>query len=81
MKRPREPKCRICGCTQNRGCPAGCDWAEANLCTVCADFARLIEQYIENVWHVSETSIRRLYREVVYADGVPEIPKKAGRKK
>jgi hypothetical protein len=28
-------RCRVCGCTQIDGCPGGCDWIEADLCSVC----------------------------------------------
>lgn len=29
--------CRICGCTEDAGCPGpgGCSWAEPGLCTIC----------------------------------------------
>jgi hypothetical protein len=30
-------KCRVCDCTQERGCDVGCGWAAEGLCTVCAD--------------------------------------------
>jgi hypothetical protein len=29
-------ECRVCGCTNERGCPGGCIWAEPNLCSRCA---------------------------------------------
>ena len=29
--------CRVCGCTEARGCPEGCWWVGPNLCSVCAD--------------------------------------------
>jgi hypothetical protein len=40
--RPRIPSrlgavCRQCGCTDYEACPEGCGWAEADLCTACAD--------------------------------------------
>lgn len=28
--------CRVCGCTQEEGCPEGCSWAEEDLCSECA---------------------------------------------
>lgn len=34
MKRPPRT-CRVCGCTDRRGCPGGCSWVEADLCTRC----------------------------------------------
>ena len=30
-----EPKCRVCGCTQDIGCPEGCYWVEEDLCSEC----------------------------------------------
>jgi len=29
--------CRKCGCTDQHGCPDGCWWVEADLCSQCAD--------------------------------------------
>jgi hypothetical protein len=29
--------CRACGSTQSCACPSGCSWAEADLCSACAD--------------------------------------------
>ena len=31
-----ERKCRVCGCTDDYGCPEGCWWVEPNLCSRCA---------------------------------------------
>lgn len=28
--------CRVCGCTDENGCPEGCYWIEADLCSQCA---------------------------------------------
>lgn len=28
--------CRSCGCTDERACPGGCTWVEADLCSACA---------------------------------------------
>lgn len=30
-----EMTCRVCGCSDNRGCPGGCLWAAPNLCSRC----------------------------------------------
>ena len=30
------PRCRRCGCTDERACAAGCVWAERDLCSRCA---------------------------------------------
>lgn len=29
--------CRSCGCTDDRACPGGCFWVEADLCSACAE--------------------------------------------
>lgn len=29
--------CRGCGCTDERACPGGCAWTEADLCSTCAE--------------------------------------------
>ncbi len=31
--------CRICGCTDDFGCPGGCYWVEDDLCSACVDKA------------------------------------------
>jgi hypothetical protein len=30
-----EPRCRVCGCTNDRACAGGCHWAEPDLCSAC----------------------------------------------
>lgn len=30
-------KCRVCGCTNLRGCPEGCCWIAEDLCSECID--------------------------------------------
>lgn len=80
MRRVREPSCRICGCTQERGCPAGCEWADPSLWSVCDKFAEAIANYIEDAWNVSAASIRRLYHETVYPRPTREAPKKRRKK-
>jgi hypothetical protein len=39
-----ERACRVCGCTDMRGCPEGCWWVEDDLCSVCAEKAKELEQ-------------------------------------
>lgn len=34
------PTCRICGCTDDFGCPGGCYWVEPDLCSECAKEAK-----------------------------------------
>lgn len=61
---PREPHCRICGCTHFRPCPAGCDWDKGeDICTVCAEFREELQQYVEFCNRVTAASLRRLLRE------------------
>lgn len=31
-----EPRCRVCGCTENRACFPPCSWVEPDLCSACA---------------------------------------------
>ncbi len=31
------PACRVCGCTDEDGCPGGCWWVEPDLCSRCAE--------------------------------------------
>jgi hypothetical protein len=28
-------RCRVCGCTRDRGCEGGCSWVEWDLCSAC----------------------------------------------
>ena len=41
------PRCRVCGCTDERGCPGGCCWVEdpeaGDLCSACAERQGLLE--------------------------------------
>jgi hypothetical protein len=57
-------RCRFCGCTQEDGCPAGCGWAAENLCTVCADFLRELDGYIEVCRRVTKGSLCRMFDQV-----------------
>lgn len=34
------PRCRKCGCTNEHGCPGGCYWVLADLCSTCAPARR-----------------------------------------
>jgi hypothetical protein len=61
----KEPKCRICGCTQDRACPAGCGWdykdpEGADICTVCSAFKLELGNYLEACDGVTAASLRRL---------------------
>jgi hypothetical protein len=62
-KRSQEPRCRICGCTYLRPCAGGCDWLEADLCTMCAGFRETLTIYVENCHRVTVASLTRLFRE------------------
>lgn len=30
-------RCKLCGCTEDRGCDVGCAWVAPDLCTTCAE--------------------------------------------
>lgn len=38
---PAPSSCQVCGCTEARGCPSGCAWADDSqtMCTACASVA------------------------------------------
>jgi hypothetical protein len=67
-----ERKCRVCGCTDARGCLAGCGWVEEDLCSECGPV------------HVQFTEAHEVFRVVMYPEDlgwgedyceVCEIPK------
>lgn len=29
------PMCKVCGCTNEKGCPGGCSWIKPGLCSSC----------------------------------------------
>ncbi len=40
LRLPSEPSCRLCGCTNRRACPGGCEWVPdpqglGPLCSAC----------------------------------------------
>lgn len=64
------PKCRICGCTFERACPAGCGWAgekkphpDGPICTVCILFRVELAQYLDQANRVTVASLERLFSE------------------
>lgn len=57
--RKREGFCRVCGCSQLDACPAGCGWAEPNLCTVCAKVVKAVLIWMADVRRVSWPALRR----------------------
>ena len=38
--------CRICGCTDDCGCPGGCEWVEEDLCSRCSE---IVEEFVATV--------------------------------
>ena len=57
-------KCRICGCTPERGCPAGCGWhGREDICTVCAAMREHVKNYLEMCYRVTAASLARLLEE------------------
>jgi hypothetical protein len=57
-------RCHVCGCTYERGCPAGCEWVhrgkEPPLCSVCAEMGARLAMYIDDANRVSNASLGRL---------------------
>lgn len=33
--------CRVCGCTDEYGCPEGCWWVEPDLCSSCVELEKI----------------------------------------
>lgn len=57
-------RCLICGCTDNRPCPAGCGWSDIpQVCTVCAALVRTLCAYIEEANRVTFGSLGRALTE------------------
>jgi hypothetical protein len=55
-------KCRYCGCTYERGCPAGCEWVgNTDICTVCADFRDELVEYTHACNRVTKASLARIF--------------------
>jgi hypothetical protein len=54
-------RCRVCGCTQIDACPAGCGWADGNLCTICDAAAQAIVGWMYDSRRPNRTA---LWREV-----------------
>lgn len=64
-----KPRCRICGCTQDDGCPGGCGWSKPGtdprpICTICAAFREDLIDYCENALDVTPRSLARLLTEI-----------------
>jgi hypothetical protein len=74
----RVMKCRICGCTDERACPAGCEWVpgEGNLCNQCAWMMDRLEEYAQDAASVSNASLIRLWNEVQVSMGLKKAPPK-----
>jgi hypothetical protein len=75
-------KCRICGCTDEMGCPGGCAWDVedgTDLCTICASMLASMVAYIEFCRKVTPASLTRLLKEaLVYEPPVKTRKKKKG---
>jgi hypothetical protein len=57
-------RCRICGCTYKHGCPAGCCWIEADLCSVCDQLRLALHDFTLGARRASAAGVLRLFREV-----------------
>jgi len=67
VKRDREGliRCRVCGCTENDACPAGCSWYDLDLCTVCRAVVVAIAEWTDAARHVNRAALwREVGREV-----------------
>jgi hypothetical protein len=38
--------CRVCGCTEDDGCEAGCWWIAENVCSECEEAAGLVVELV-----------------------------------
>ena len=52
-------RCRVCGCTEIDACPAGCGWADGDLCTVCFEAAEALREWRENSRRANLTALLR----------------------
>src|ERR1700722_4715474 len=57
-------RCRICGCTYEHGCPAGCCWIEPDLCSVCWKLRCAFADFVRDARRASAAGVLRLFREV-----------------
>lgn len=73
-------KCRICGCTYERGCPAGCSWFEDELCSVCARFRGQLSVYSGDALRVTKAGLARLLDEVKGKDRTGHWPSRRRRR-
>ena len=48
LAKPKEQKCRVCGCTDNNACLGGCYWEEQDLCSKCAESIKSKENVHKN---------------------------------
>lgn len=42
--KPKSGQCHVCGCTEDRACDGGCEWAnkDQTLCSLCAGFCHAV---------------------------------------
>jgi hypothetical protein len=52
--------CRVCGCTQERGCNDACSWVTSDLCSTCARAIVAVQYWMENA---NRSAAARLIRE------------------
>lgn len=80
LAKPKEQKCRVCGCTDNNACPGGCYWEEQDLCSKCAESIKSKENVHKNddivpkseenvhqkeeIVHLNESAVEKLEREL-----------------
>lgn len=42
-------ECRMCSCTDEKGCPEGCWWVEDDLCSRCEPKAKALDEFTESL--------------------------------
>ena len=61
----RPGECRICGCTEERACGAGCSWAEPDLCSSCAEMREAFKEYFEDTPAASLNALLRNFSRMI----------------
>jgi hypothetical protein len=57
-------RCRYCKCTWEDGCPVGCAWISADLCTTCGAFMVHLHIYLDSCRRVTKASLARMLDEI-----------------
>jgi len=61
-----EPRCIVCGCTENDACQGGCSWVTGEVCSVCASAVISIITWMRRARRISRAALwREVEREAV----------------